>query len=91
MFISIILSHMSFLAIRMCVKHKLYPEDFSSVKQRDPQRETVEALSKLIVSYVNFACPTFVTFLLLITPWGAPTENVTLQEQFYIMIGIGVI
>lgn len=89
MFCSIILSNMSFLAIRMCVKHRLYPEDFSSVKQRDPQRETVEALSKLVVSYVNFACPTFVTLLLLITPWGAPTENVTLKEQFYMMMVIG--
>lgn len=75
-----------FLSFRLCFKTKIHPEEFSSLKMRDPQKETVDALIKLINPFVNFAVPLITTVCLETLTLYAPAENAVFSEQFYLML-----
>ena len=74
-FLSICISYMFFFMYRSCTKHKLYPEDFQGLKSWAPDTETVIALERLEVPFLNAFCPCFMTAMILITPNNAHDDH----------------
>ena len=51
MFAAIIIAYTLFLTMRLLTKHKILPEDFSNLSIRDPEKESIDTLFKLVSIY----------------------------------------
>ena len=73
--LSIVISYMFFFIFRSLTKHKIYPEDFQKLKSIAPDTETVQALEKLEIMFLNAFSPMFITVLIVFTPNEANNDH----------------
>ena len=89
--LSIAMTFTIFLMLRSLTKNKLFPEDFAGLGSYPPDMETVLALERLEISFLNSVCPAIMTIMILLTPNNAHSDHKEdLMIQLYLMVGEAV-